>query len=545
MGRLLTVASGVLTAAMGAVCTVANATTTLDVTRFGAVPDDGLDDRAAIQRALDEACVRLDEQPGDALEVVFPPGRYQLEKPAQPPPEVPWVILRLRCGGFALRGQVEDPAAAILHLADAQGDFEALLAGEIFTTDVSDLRIANLTFDGNGANNPVTDGDATFDDVLLNRRHGIRAYVGRNIVIENNRFIDWQTVNIVVLNGVDVANVVVQDNRFEGIGTLNRTVPDWDHSSVFTDTAGAQILRNTFTSVGVGAFGVRAAIETHGPRQFVFDNRVEAFTTGMNATGISALGGDTQRVSRNRFLRVSDGIRVWANEVPPNPPGEPTLRDCEISDNLITIDVDGWRATQDPFGQAPKGIELEARADGVIENLTLARNTIVYTNFANTVRPYDENAAGILLAPFAEPTLPIRGLAIEDNLILRAPATGIYIGSYLPQGATIRGNRLIDIGIGPPVINDGFRSAFLLFGEYQDVTLENNCVIARRAGDGSAPPLAQGIYAFDRSLGGNVARNNGLLAAAGADIEWFLEAPGIGEPWAVEPPLAGCPAGGR
>ncbi|MEM8994883.1 MAG: hypothetical protein AAGF23_08830, partial [Acidobacteriota bacterium] len=126
----------------------------LTITDFGAVADDGLDDRAAIQAALDAACAAVAGGDTD-VEVVVPAGVFDLEKGAEPAANAPWVILSLGCGGFTLRGEPNAARgiAPTLRLADAQGAFESLLGAPTFAQRVDGFTLRDLTLDGNGANN--------------------------------------------------------------------------------------------------------------------------------------------------------------------------------------------------------------------------------------------------------------------------------------------------------------------------------------------------------------------------------------------------------
>ena len=77
-----------------------------DVTQapFGAVPDDGRDDTAAIQKAVDAAA-------GAKGGVVFlPRGRYDIHTTSGDP------FLQIRASGVVLRGEGSDAAGTILHL---------------------------------------------------------------------------------------------------------------------------------------------------------------------------------------------------------------------------------------------------------------------------------------------------------------------------------------------------------------------------------------------------------------------------------------------
>lgn len=507
-----------------------------NVQDYGATPDDGMNDAPSLRTALKEAQAVAATLPDSEVEVFFPAGTYDVAKPEQPEDGLtPWVILPLDRGGFTIRGEAAPDGRAgglaTIRLMDGQGEFESVLGGRIFQSDLSGLRVTDLTFDGNGGANPILNGDASLDSIYTQKRYAFRTYWGDGLAFEGCRFVDWRTVNVLVFNGTEVADVLVRGCVFEGIGDLTRIGPDWDHSTIYTDCDGARILDNTFASVGVGAFGVRTAIETHGPDQIVRGNTVRAFTAGINATGISALGSDTQIIERNEFLDVSNGIIVWAYEAPGNTPGEPVLTDCVIAHNRIVLNVDGWRDTQDPFELASTGVSLFGQSDGAIDGLTIEHNAINYTNMGDDTRAYDRNAGAIYLVPFAREDLPIRNVVIRGNRIDGAPSTGITLAGDLSGGVLIEGNALVGIGSGHDGIADGLRSALIIYGTYRDVLVTGNVIVDRAK---KATDLEQLIYSFDTNLGGCVWRDNRVMTGSG-DIIRTLRADGAsGNGWTVE-----------
>ncbi|MEM9378581.1 MAG: glycosyl hydrolase family 28-related protein [Planctomycetota bacterium] len=501
----------------------------LSVVAFGAVPDDGLDDSVAIQSTLDAAC-------SQGLGVLFPAGTYDIgtDNLASVLPGDPLVLLRLPCEGLRLRG--EGASRSVLRVMDGVGAYESVLAAPRFADSVSGLILEDLAMDGNSAENPVT-GDADLDDILRERRHALRVYVGQRISVRRCRFTAWRNVNVLTFNGVDVADVAVVGCEFDGIGAppppAPGTVGDWDHSSIYTDCDGAWLVDNRFESVdGPGTFGVRAAIETHGPRQFVLGNEVVAFTSGMNATGISVLGSAGQWIARNRFLDVSDGIRIWSWTVPGGPPGE-TLSGLSITGNCIRIDADGWRGTQDPFGQAPKGISLEGRSDGGLRDVVIEANDIRFLPAA-TARAWDRDAFGIELFAEAFPTAPASDVRIERNRIRGALSSGIYVGGTLERW-TVRANRIEGAGAGAGV-PAGLRSAFVVFGSYAQMGFRENCVEDR------ASRLAQVYYLFDDNRGRCLIQDDGWIRAASSSAPYVRSDATLSARWTVGAPAPDCPS---
>ena len=510
-----------------------------DVRKFGATVNDGTDDRAAIQAAIDAACVEVAAGTLD-VSIYFAPGVFDLFKGPEPAPDEPWVILSLGCGGFTmLSDPVSEPGGqSTLRVADGQGAYEALLGAPSFAQRIDGFTIRDLTFNGNGTNNPILAGDDEFDDLLREKRHALRVYAGDDVVIEMSRFTDWRTVNVLTLNGVDVANATILGNRFDLLGQTPATGPDWDHSTIYTDCDGALIEDNVIIGRAPGNFGIRAGIETHGPDQTVSKNLIFSMTTGINATGVSVLGSDGLLIESNRIVLAADGIRLWAFEVAGNVPGEPVLRNAVIRDNRIEMHTTAWRTTQDAFDQPNRGISLVGDSDGVIENLTIENNTIVFDDYRDT-RVYDRGSAGIRLVPDIVTDLPIDGLTISDNTIQDALATAIEVGSTLPDGAIIQNNRIINAGLGSggtvPALN---KSALSIFGEYTDVDVLDTCIIDDEP---SGPRLAQAFLLQATSLGGNRLLDTDIELAGGS-LTTILTIEPLGAPWLVGFAGSSCPS---
>lgn len=496
----------------------AAAAQSVDVTAFGAVPDDGLDDRAALVAALDAACA------GGGGEVVFPPGTYDLAVPTNVPSGQPVVILPVGCGDLVLRG--EPDGSSRLRVMDGQLPWESLLGSPGFGDDVSGLTLRHLHFDGNGTNNPV-DGDDSVDDLFTERRHALRVYAGRRIVVEDCWFSDWRNVNVITLNGVDVGEVRVARCSFDRIGGAPVGAADWDHSTIYTDCDGALIEDCVFASLdGPGTFGVRAAIELHGPRQIARRNVIDGFTAGLNVTGISVLGSDLLLVEDNRVLNCSDGIRVWTRDLVNDPDG-PSLERTLLRRNTITVDVDGWRVATDPFGQASTGISLEGGSDGALERVVVANNSIAFQP-QTTERAWDRDSHGIAFSSFAAPDLAIDTLVLRDNTLERVPATALFLDATLTN-VVVRGNTVIDAGSGPVTVPDGLRSFALVAGSYRDVVFARNAIIDRDA------RLGQAFQLFGDSLANNAISRTTITRSS--PIVFVEAAPGLGAPWSVEAPV--------
>ena len=155
-------------------------------------------------------------------------------------------------------------------------------------------------------------------------------------------------------------------------------------------------------------------------------------------------------------------------------------------------------------------------SDGVIEDLRILRNTIRFTNAEVDPRGYDAQANGMRIFSIAEPPPAIDGLEIRGNRITGAPSTGIYLGSPLPSGGTIVGNRIEGAGTGVAAIAGGLRSGLIVFGAYDGIEVRGNCFVEPATPAGRR--LAQVMYVFDAGTGANVVRGNARTAPAGATL---------------------------
>jgi len=175
-----------------------------DVTAFGAVPDDGLDDRAPVTAALDAA------RAAGGGEVYFPSGTYDLTVPEDVPTGSPVVVLPLGCNGLELRGDTEGTSR--IRLLGRQPSWERVLGAPRFGQAGAGLVLRHLVLDGNGVANPV-DGDDDVDDLHTERRHALPVYVGNDIAIEHAHLVGWRHSNVRTTNPLDTAVVRVPPPR--------------------------------------------------------------------------------------------------------------------------------------------------------------------------------------------------------------------------------------------------------------------------------------------------------------------------------------------
>ncbi|MEO0934469.1 MAG: glycosyl hydrolase family 28-related protein, partial [Cyanobacteria bacterium J06641_2] len=269
----------------------------VSVKDFGAIGDGTKDDTSAIQKAIDDVY-----NAGGGV-VNFPSGTYKV---TINPNSGQAITIRPK---IILQGTSNQDS--IIKLADGQGNYNSMLAGERLESDLSDFAMYDLAIDGNGENNPV---NAESDLGRLTMRHSLRIYRGSRITIDRCRFINQNNANTITLNGI-IFDITINNNIFEFIGGGEA---DYDHSTIYTHshTNGKriEIANNSFSSKnGAGTNGARTAIETHGDEHTVKDNVIREYAFGINVAGYSKSGSsDNLTITGNEIKGVYGGIVIWS-----------------------------------------------------------------------------------------------------------------------------------------------------------------------------------------------------------------------------------------
>lgn len=479
------------------------------VADYGAVPDDGKDDTAAIQRAIDAVSVAG----GGSL--LFAPGRYDIaiqRNGAHPQ------ALRLRS---KLRLAPTDPSkGATLRLADNQGNYESVLATAEYGESLEDFVLEGLTIDGNGPNNPVTraagsdpccDNSPDFGSAANQTpRYGLRAFVGSRVKVDGARFINQTNVNVITFNGPEMSDADIVNSSFEGVG--NEPV-DYDHSSIYTNGPRMRVMNNRFSSRnGPGTKGARTAIETHSVDQIVTGNVISGFTYGINVVGEGVSGGKRQLYTDNTLEGVGAGFVIWSY-LNGRTVADASLEDIEIRRNTIKLETDAWRAAKLSFDVTSiSGVTLEASNDGPVDRLIIADNRIEFLPISSTISSfYEQHSAGVTLWLFKNPTLPIRGLSITNNRVESAIGPGVYASVPIvsDRDSIIEGNTFVNPARGNELRYAEaalFRSGVYLEGSSKKITVRNNTLQ-----ETSVPAklafgvVADGVCELECALEGNTA----------------------------------------
>jgi hypothetical protein len=412
---------------------------TLSVKKFGATGNGITDDTKAIQTAIDTVAAK-----GGGT-VFFPLGTYKVL--IQPQKSRALTIDK----NIALKG--EGTQKSTIKLGDRQGNYNAILAGASLDRDLSNFSLQQLTINANSAQNLV-ESEQSFRH--NQDRFVLRIYVGRNIRIENCRFTKIDDTNVLTLNNDrHVSDIVIQNNRFDGIGGGSF---DRDHSSIYIVGKRSFIARNTFVSShGSGTNGARTAIEIHGDDHQILNNQISGYTFGINATGVAS-SSKGQRIEGNTITGAHTGIVLWSYIVEDRSSAF-GLENLKIDRNQIDIEVMGWRKL---WGDSPnQGIALEANSNAPIKDLQITNNKIEFHHFKDAGRKTDSLSAGLVLWRAKTPNVSAENIEIARNEIRNPLASGLYIAMPIQQ-LKIAQNTTFNVGQGQYPFHPHYRSGLIV-----------------------------------------------------------------------------------
>jgi hypothetical protein len=446
------------------------------------------DNTAAIQAALDAARGRP----------VFFPSRG---------PNVPYVVT-LPPGkdyilGVSANQTLYGEGGAVIQVKAGTGDYRSVFAGSTKGTDLSGLTIRNLTIDQNTPNNQVTDSTALFAGYP---RYAVYVAVGTGVTIERCTFTNVDSVNTLAIAGATVEDVRIQDNEFRVIGSSMRA---HDHSTIYTSAQGQTITGNVFKGVA-GGLSARTAIETHGGRQIVSNNRVSDYYCAMNITGVAHAGNSGVIVSNNNVANVMIGIHLWSYAG-----RNGGLKNCDVSHNVVTLDPYAWKDY--PSVSVPAGIMLNPDNSAHVESLKIIGNTIIFAR-PSAARAGELKAAGLALW-HSDSAVEIRNLDIFDNTVIGALSAGLRLAARVRRGKISR-NRWVDCGSSTEAAMASFyRSGAVIVGNLADVLIENNETHDTR----NPHVIAQGIMSQLDAGTRCYQRDNTVTCTDGAVLPSFVQ----------------------
>lgn len=416
-----------------------------NVKHYGALGDGSTDDTEEIQAAITAA-----NAAGGGL-VWFPRGTYIV---------APTTTVRLILySNLTLAGEGD---SSIIKIKNNNGNFATMFGPATDATSLTNVVLRDLKIDQNPSGNTtsnVNTGDSTITANVL------RVYVGTDIRVERVRFDPYCGINAVTFNGTTVQRVSVKDSYFRFVRCTGAA--GYDNSALYFDAFDHEATGNTFEAlVAQTAFG---AIETHTGPSVIANNRIDGYQHGINVVTESSgtTASNDLNVSGNTIANAILGIRLWSTT------GK-VMRNVLIAANVISI----AQVTHSNTSRNA-GIEMvySDTLTGDYENISITGNVIQHED-EGAGRAYSSEftTAGILAYPYAG----INGLSITGNIIKRAPATGIKVGSGSGGGDTVKnvkvtGNTIVDFGQNATLTNS-FQSAFFFAGPITDMVVEGNII---------------------------------------------------------------------
>ena len=461
---------------------------------FGATGNGSTDDRLAIQNTIDTVHTYIVAHPGSTGVVYFPPGTYRVTVNEDPP----WrwqdsthdqpVACLFMYKNITLQGAGQ--TLSVIKVADYPQlrvpkylaiilfpDIAMRDAGQpywYYSGDSTNFNMLDLALDGNSASNRIdlvsTGGDYKVNDDIS--RSGLIVSWGTGIFVRRSRFQNFATGATATFGGDSPLNATMSDTTFTGMGGGNTFVnggyllADYDVSSLYVTTRVSTdtfvITNSTFEKRTDNVFyGVRTAMELHGPNITVRNNTVQGYSNAVNVVGHPVVS-DSQVYDGNTFNNVGVGFSVWSFVTM-------GLTNTQISNNNININVDLWTSAETLTPPTYSGREGIAFAyvpnltTGPIANLTIINNRITFSSQSPTLvgdpgiwgRVRGERGAGIAIGDTDDEVYPnkwanirVTNLVIQNNTILNALSNGILLNSDV-RGARISGNSIVDPGSCP------------------------------------------------------------------------------------------------
>ena len=501
----------------------------LNVTVYGATPNDARDDTVAIQATID-AVSGL----GGGT-VLFPAGQFDVSIQAitadRPHPQA--LVLRSKLRLTSL--DAKQPA--VIRLANAQGNYESMLATAQYATPLEDDVLENLVIDGNGQNNPVVRGEVRDpccsnspdfgDNATQTPRYAVRAFLGKRVRIDRVRFINQTNVNVISFNGSKMSDAEIKNSVFASVGSES---VDFDHSSIYTAGPRMRVANNRFVSRrGAGTPGARTAIETHSTDQIVEGNVIDGFFAGINVVAEGAQGGVRQVYRNNTIKNVNTGFLLWSFQSAQATTSG--LQNILISGNTIGLNNRDWLKSKLASSEdRAAGVAIEGSSDAEIQNLEISDNSIDFAAVDSLNPNRDQFCNGITLWAYKVPNLKITNLTVKNNRITRALGAGIRSDVAVTGGTNrIEANTIIG-AVQTDQLNFSdltarqLRSGIYVANQNQNLTVKGNS-ISLEAGRSSA--MQFGITAVSKCLGNCVIQANAVSVPGAStnsiDSTWTIK----------------------
>jgi hypothetical protein len=321
----------------------------------------------------------------------------------------------------------------------------------IATTNETGGSIQNVTFDGNGANNPVT--TAPGGGVIINSI--IDEEGGNDFTVSNCTFLNINGIFSVLVNGNGTAGSVVSitNNKLLNLGA-GATV-FYDTSEVRSNADHTTVTGNNFQSPAGNGHGINTAIEVDAGHSIITNNIISQTVTGIiYAPGIPSVSTSEDTVIANNTMTVlSEGVSFWTAQSSPGTQG------LLITGNDITINRNLEGTTQ---GGGEGGIAWFTSSTFPLTDATISNNVIRWITETSQY-PASTFLAGIAVCKSSTSPL-ITNLVITGNTVDNSPGNGI---AFCPSGGTVNGAQITNnviTNVGQDLISRNFANALVITG---------------------------------------------------------------------------------
>jgi parallel beta-helix repeat protein len=425
-----------------------------DVTTFGAVPDDGSDDLAAIQAAINVAVA------GDTI--FFPVGTFHITGQIQPP------------SGTRVAGVGRD-VTTIAYLGAVSNPMIRLSFRD-------EVELTGFTLDG--TNNPAV-------------QHGVVGNAGSDHVIHGLRIRDLADNGLFGPHGVyfdnTANNVRVEDNEFVSIGLgstfgsairfnngsnnpiiLRNTITDTGRGGIHCSGSTGAIIRDNVVS-GSGHFAEALAIELFNGSHdaIVEDNRIDHWLSvdrsDRTAVRRNVVGDDDGEIEFIGLELVGSRNVIFAD----NQVDQGCHRGISISNTSTKERV--LFARNHVRGAETWGLQISGEPGSITRQFYFLGNTITATD-ADPPTQFPNQGHGFR---FKADTGPIEHVVLVDNRIVANDGIGIQLGGTLVDQLVLRDNRIVNNG--GSAVTTGFGGTAAFAGA--DLLAEGNVATGNLGGD--------------------------------------------------------------
>lgn len=388
------------------------------VKSFGAKGDGSTDDTTAIQSAI-TAAVAVSGK------VYFPAGTYIISPPTTN------FIFNVTAGNVAFVG--DGIGVSILKIKNSAGDYKVVFGP--YSNAISNILFQGLSFNQNTTNNPVTGTITTLIRALVVTNHP-----SNNLAVLDCEFTDVNCLNMIVSYNTET---VIRGCRFTGVGGGTTY---HDSSLLYIAGENSVVENNIFIASAPGAAGAVSAIETHGGKQTITGNTIDAFQDGINVTGVALTDSDGITVTGNAITRGYYGIDIFSSTNGSHNSGFGvfglTISGNSIVLNQILYTVNAQSGAA-PTGN-PSGIFVDPSANLPLSNISITGNTVVFDLESSSSAPYNTSGMGIGYWD-STTTNSISHVNVSQNLIVNATVNGIRFAVNMTD-VVISGNVLINPG---------------------------------------------------------------------------------------------------